>query len=111
MAIDEATKEEGDLEVVAKDLDVFPQVFPLLAEEDIVENCPEKENKCLAIASCILPNRKIQGYLFLGLKSTNVGSYLSHSEEQCIRPRHWEFDVWMPEVCPGLLYLGHQTFN
>ena len=44
VAIDEATKEEGDLEVVAKDLDVFPQVFPLLAEEDIVENCPEKEN-------------------------------------------------------------------
>ena len=46
MAIVEATKEEGDLEVVAKDLDVFPQVFPLLAEEDIIENCPEKENKC-----------------------------------------------------------------
>ena len=66
MAIVEATKEEGDLEVVAKDLDVFPQVFPLLAEEDIVENCPERKIKCLAIASCILPNREIQGYLFLG---------------------------------------------
>ena len=43
MAIVEATKEEGDLEVVAKDLDVTPQVFPLLAEEDIVENCPERK--------------------------------------------------------------------
>ena len=43
MAIDEATKEEGDLEVMAKDLDVLPQVFRLRAEEDIVENCPEKE--------------------------------------------------------------------
>ena len=46
MAIVEATKEEGDLEVVAKDLDVLPQVFRLRAEEDIVANCPEKENKC-----------------------------------------------------------------
>ena len=86
MAIVEATKEEGDLEVVAKDLNMFPQVFPLLAEEDIVENCPEKENKCIAIASCILPIREIQGYLFLGLQSTNVGSHLSSSEEQCIWP-------------------------
>ena len=46
MAIDKATKEEGGLEVVAKDLNVFPQVFPLLAEEDIVGQFPELENKC-----------------------------------------------------------------
>ena len=86
MAIVEATKEEGDLEVVAKDLDVFPQVFPLLAEEDIVENCPERKINVLAIASCILPIWEIQGYLFVGFQSTNVGSYLSSSEEQCIWP-------------------------
>ena len=46
MAIDEATKEEGDLEVVANNLDAFPQVFPPLAEEDIVGQFPEYENKC-----------------------------------------------------------------
>ena len=46
VAIDEATKEEGDLEVVANNLDVFPQVFPPLAEEDIVGQFPEYENKC-----------------------------------------------------------------
>ena len=43
VAIVAATKEEGDLEVLAKDLDVLPQVFRLRAEEDIVGNCPEKE--------------------------------------------------------------------
>ena len=53
MAIDEATKEEGDLEVVAKDLDVFPQVFPLLAEEDIVENCPERKINVKLLLSSI----------------------------------------------------------
>ena len=37
----EATKEKGDLEVVAKDLDMLPKVFHLRAEEDIGENCPE----------------------------------------------------------------------
>ena len=77
MAIVEATKEEGDLEVVAKDLDVFPQVFPLLAEEDIVENCPEKENKCLAIASCILPIGKFRGDYFWAISLQTFGSYLS----------------------------------
>ena len=86
MAIDEATKEEGDLEVVAKDLDVFPQVFPLLAEEDIVENCPEKENKCLAIASCILPVGKFRGDYFWAFSLQTFGSYLSSPEGQCIWP-------------------------
>ena len=61
MAIGKATKEEGDKEVVAKDLEVFPQVFPLLAEEDIVENSPKRKINLIAIASCILPVWKIQG--------------------------------------------------
>ena len=46
MAIGEATKEEGDKEVVANNLDVLPQVFPLYAKEDIVGQFPELENKC-----------------------------------------------------------------
>ena len=86
MAIVKATKEEGDLEVVAKDLDVFPQVFPLLAEEDIVENCPEKENKCIAIASCILPVGKFRGDYFWAFSLQTFGSYLSSPEGQCIWP-------------------------
>ena len=44
MAIDEATKEESDLEVVANNLDVHPQVFGLHASGDIVERIPEKIN-------------------------------------------------------------------
>ena len=44
MAIDEATKEESDLEVVANNLDVRPQVFGLHASVDIVEQVPEKIN-------------------------------------------------------------------
>ena len=40
MAIDEATKEEGVKEVMAKDLEVFPQVFPPLTEEDIIWAVP-----------------------------------------------------------------------
>ena len=86
MAIVEATKEEGDLEVMAKDLDVFPQVFPLLAEEDIVENCPEKENKCLAIALCILPIGKFRGDYFWAISLQTFGSYLSSPEGQCSWP-------------------------
>ena len=43
VAIVEATKDKGDLEVVAKDLDALPQVFCLRAEEDISENCPERK--------------------------------------------------------------------
>ena len=41
MAIDEATKEEGDPEVVAKDLDVHPKVFSLRAAGDIIGQFPE----------------------------------------------------------------------
>ena len=43
VAIDEAPKEESDQEVVANNLDAQPLVFRLRAEEDIGENCPEKE--------------------------------------------------------------------
>ena len=41
MAINEATEEESDQEVVAKDLDVYPKVSALLAEEDIVWQFPK----------------------------------------------------------------------
>ena len=44
MAIIEATKEEGDLEVVANNLDAHPQVFGLRVSGDIVEQVPEKIN-------------------------------------------------------------------
>ena len=60
MAIDEATKEEGDLEVVARDLNVLPQVFSLCAEEDIVENCPERK-KILSNCFMYFAYREIQG--------------------------------------------------
>ena len=42
MAIDEASKEESDQEVVANNLDVHPQVYGLRASVDIVEQVPEK---------------------------------------------------------------------
>ena len=43
VAIDEATKEEGDLEVVANNLDVHPKVSGLRASGDIIEQVPEKK--------------------------------------------------------------------
>ena len=93
MSIDEATKEEGDLEIMAKDLDVFPQVFPLLAEEDIVENCPGNINKCLAIASCNLHIGKFRGIYSWAKSLQMIGSFLSSPEGQSIWPRHWELVV------------------
>ena len=61
VAIDEAPKEESDQEVVANNLDVDPEVFPLIAEEGIVKNCPKRKINLIAIASCILPVWEIQG--------------------------------------------------
>ena len=61
MAIDKATKEESDLEVVANNLDVRPQVFGLRASVDIVEQVPERKINLIAIASCILPVWEVQG--------------------------------------------------
>ena len=43
MAINEATKEESDQEVVANNLDVHPRVFGIRASIDIVEQVPEKQ--------------------------------------------------------------------
>ena len=42
MAINEATEEESDQEVVANNLDVHPKAFGLRASGDIVEQVPEK---------------------------------------------------------------------
>ena len=66
MAIDEATKEESDLEVVANNLDVCPQVFGLYTSVDIIEQVPERKINLIAIASCILPVWEVQGHIFLG---------------------------------------------
>ena len=45
VAINEATEEESDQEVVANNLDVHPKVFGLRASGDIIEQVPER-NKC-----------------------------------------------------------------
>ena len=43
VAINEASKEESDQEVVANNLDAQPLVFRLRVEENIGKNCPEKK--------------------------------------------------------------------
>ena len=56
---------------MAKDLDMFPQVFRLRAEEDIIKNCPEKEKinvKQLLRVFCILGN---SGVSIFGQTVTN----------------------------------------
>ena len=64
-------QEESDLEVVANNLDVRPQVFGLRASVDIVEQVPEKINvyQMLSPYDCIAG--VVQGYIFLGFESTN----------------------------------------
>ena len=61
VAIDKATKEESDQEVVANNLDVHPQVFGLCASVDIVEQVPERKINLMEIALCILPVWEVQG--------------------------------------------------
>ena len=67
----EATEDKGHLEVQAKDLIELHQVFRLCAAGNIVENCPEKENKYLSncfVYICLSGN---SGVDIIGLKVTN----------------------------------------
>ena len=66
----EATEDQGHLEVLAKDLIILHQVFRLRAAEDIVKNCPEKENKYLSNCYRLyLPIGKFRGG-YIGSKVT-----------------------------------------
>ena len=67
MAINEATKEEGVKEVVAKDLEVFPLILGLHVSGDIVEPVPKRKINLMAIAVCIFTCSGSQGYILLGL--------------------------------------------
>ena len=85
MAINEATKEEGVKEVVAKDLKVFPLFFGLSVSGDIVNQVPERRNKTNV-------NHFVYFYLFgssgvyitWALSLQIAGFYLSCSEEQSL---------------------------
>ena len=61
-AQNKATEVSRHLEVLAEDLIIHHQVFCLRAAGDIVEQFPEKENKCKAIVIALcLPNGKCSG--------------------------------------------------
>ena len=94
MAIDEATKEESDLEVVANNLDVHPQVFGLHASGDIVDKFLKGKNKsnCNCFVYFYLFG-KSGVYITWALSLQTVGPHLSCSEEQKYWPRHWELVV------------------
>ena len=85
MAIDNATKEEGVKEVVAKDLKVFPLIFGLHVSGDIVNQSLKRKINLTAIASCIFTCLGSSGvYITWALSLQIIGSYLSSSEEQSI---------------------------
>ena len=67
MAINEATKEEGVKEVVAKDLEVFPLIFGLHVSGDIVNKFLKGKINLTAIASCIFTCLGSSGVYILGL--------------------------------------------
>ena len=95
----EATEVAGDLEVLTKDL-IAPQVFSLHAAGDIVEQFPEKENKCKAIVIALcLPTGKCSGVdnNLLGQKSPIVGFPIYQFQEgQFLAIRYWELYGWGP---------------
>ena len=55
----EATKDKGHLEVLAKDLIILHQVFRLRAAGNIVKNCPERKINIKQLLSSIFAYREM----------------------------------------------------